>query len=365
AWGVTFDEKKVVADAKNALPVGSPSGRPVRHLGILGLSEASFNKEDVVTSSLTSINLATAGAIYPLDGAETTFETLLRSSKNSMLMNADAFSAMMDPSSLYKDFVPSGNEYTLIARVTGQVKTAYPNGQPKEETTEDAKDKDSNAKQPANNKEKALDKKQVKDAKPKKADNEKLKSVHLVTSEKPINVIIVTDTDILTDRLWVQKSRFFGREIIQPFANNGDLLINMVDNLLGNADLISIRSRGQFARPFDRLNKLEQAAEANYHKKEDQLKKQLSETESKLHELQMKKQGVEKLTLNAEQTEELEKFMQEKLKIRKELREVQHQLGKNIEHLATTLKLINIFAVPVLITLVFFSFRFYRRKLRK
>ena len=54
---------------------------------------------------------------------------------------------------------------------------------------------------------------------------------------------------------------------------------------------------------------------------------------------------------SAEQSAELEKFQAEKLKIRKQLRDVQHQLDQDIETLGARLKLINIFFIPALIFL--------------
>lgn len=409
SWGIAMDDKKVVADAGNALSVGSPSGRPVRHLGILGYSRKNFNKDDVISASLNSVNFATVGAIKPLEGGETTLEPLLSSSANAMLMDAEAFSMLMDPTSLYKDFKPSGEQYTLIGRVTGMVSSAYPDGRPKPMAKEDdgkgknkasqkeqgKNDTDSkgvkNAAKDAAKKDAAKDakagtkeaeagkdagnstangKSDGKEAAGNAAGNKESKTpgdadktgAHLSRSLKPINVIVVADTDVLTDRLWVQKSNFFGQQIVQPFANNGDMLINMVDNLLGNADLISIRSRGRFYRPFERVEELEREAEASFYQKEEELKQRLSETESRLKELQSKKGGEEKLVLSPEQEQELERFIQEKLKIRKELRDVQHQLSKSIESLASVLKLVNIFAVPLLITLLVLGFRLYSRR---
>ena len=357
AWGIEVDSGKVVADADNALSVGSPSGRSVRHLGILGFTENNFSKDDVVTSALRSVNFSTAGAVRKLENGETTVDTLLHSSKNAMLMDAKAFSTMSDPSSLYKDFKPTGEEYSLIARVTGNVKTAYPDGKPA------LKEKDDKADAANPDKEKGEKSKKSSDVEKKVEDKDaKLKPVHLMESTKPINIIVVADTDVLTDRLWVQKANFFGQQIVQPFANNGDMLTNMVDNLLGNADLISIRSRGQFTRPFTKVIELERDAEASFHKKEEELKKQLTDTENKLRSLQSKKEGEEKLILSPEQEKEVDSFVQQKLKIRKDLREVQHQLGKDIESLGSTLKLINILAVPFLITLLVFGFRFTCRR---
>lgn len=358
AWGIEMATNKIVADEEHALSVGSPSGRPVRHLGILGFGEKDFNKHDVVTSSLSSVILSTAGAIKKLEGATTQVESLLHSGKKAMLMDADKFTKMSDPGSLYKDFTPTGEQYTLIARITGDVKTAYPDGYPKEQ----AEQKEEQVAVKDGKTSESEKEAETKESGDKEKQEEKPKAPQLMASTKPVNVIVVTDTDVLTDRLWVQITQFFGQQVVQPFANNGDMLINMVDNLLGNADLISIRSRGQFSRPFDKVNALEQAAEASFRKKEDRLKQELSEAENKLRELQSKKQGEEKLVLNAEQEQEVEKFMQEKLKIRKELRNVQHQLGQDIHNLGTALKLINILAVPLLITLLVLGWRYTCRR---
>ena len=362
SWGVEMDKSKVLADAGYALSVGSPSGRPVRHLGILGFGQESFSREDVITSTLSSVNFATSGAVKKLEEGETSLEVLLRSSNNSMLMDADKFAFLFDPASLYKEFKATGDEYSLAVRVTGKVKTAYPEGRPvvqKPEESSEPADKPETIK--AEEEEEEETNKEGNAAETVKKEEKQLLP-HIGKAAESINVIIVADTDVLTDRLWVQKNNFFGQQIVQPFASNGDLLINMVDNLLGNADLISIRSRGQFSRPFNKVNELERAAEASFYKKEEELKQQLSDTESKLRELQGQKTGEDMMVLSAEQEKEVEKFVQEKLKIRKALRDVQHQLSKSIEQLGTQLKLINILAVPFLITLIALGFRYSRRR---
>ena len=53
---------------------------PVRHLGILGLNEQSFDKKDVVTSGLSNVNVATAGFVSARKGSGVKFEPLLQTS---------------------------------------------------------------------------------------------------------------------------------------------------------------------------------------------------------------------------------------------------------------------------------------------
>ena len=131
AWGVDFDPKQVVGDAERALSVTMREGQgPVRHLAILGLDTSSFNHQDVITAALSSVNLATAGYLKPKKGATVKFEPLLQSSKQAGLIPVDRFTMLFDPSTLRDNFHPTGERYTLAARVTGNVKSAFPNGPP-------------------------------------------------------------------------------------------------------------------------------------------------------------------------------------------------------------------------------------------
>ncbi|MDE1462011.1 GldG family protein [Spartinivicinus poritis] len=408
AWGVTMDSKKVVADSGYALSISQGSGkRPVRHLGILGLKQQAFNTEEVVMAELEQINMATAGAIQSIEGASTKMVPLIQSSTEAMLMDASKFAMMSDPKKLYDDFKPTGERYALVARIQGPVKTAFPDGRPEKK----AESVDENA-APATSTEGVLDNsdetntdavntdviveetgeeetveqtpppvgsEQVKpesaeiidvadEENTATAENDTASPVAAEASEqeepkKPlldpvseskqdINVVVVADTDMLADMLWVSVRTFFGQRIAQPFANNGAFFINAVDNMVGNADLISIRSRGQFSRPFTVVDEIEREAEDKFRVKEQELLQRLNETESKLAELQQQKQGDDKLSLSPEQQKEIEQFQKDKLAVRKELRDVQHKLGQDIEALGETVKLLNIFLLPLLLTVL-------------
>ena len=68
--------------------------------------------------------------------------------------------------------------------------------------------------------------------------------------------------------------------------------------------------------------------------------------------------------LTAEQAKELERFQDERLRIRKQLRGVRRGLDQEIERLGTTLKIINIAAVPVLLSVVTLVVLWARRRRR-
>ncbi|MDA1300378.1 MAG: Gldg family protein, partial [Proteobacteria bacterium] len=243
AWGVTLQQGKVLGDSQAALSVASGNGAPVRHLAIVGMEKENFSSDDVVISELESINLATAGILDVAEDASTTVQPLIRSSEFAMPMDSLQFQFLRDPSDLMQGFSATGEQYVIAARLTGPASSAFPDGLEGGEGTPIAR-----------------------------SDN--------------INVIIFADTDILTDRLWVQVQNFFGQRIASPFANNGDVVINAIENLGGGASLISIRSRGRFTRPFDVVQDLRREAEARYLEKADDLQSRLTETEQKLSELQ-------------------------------------------------------------------------------
>ena len=149
-----------------------------------------------------------------------------------------------------------------------------------------------------------------------------------------------------------------------PNAANGSFVTNALDNLTGSNDLISIRNRGSFSRPFTLVKAIQQEAEQQYRQKEQLLQERLRSTERKIQKLQSDKQDKTALILSPEQQKEIERFRQELLSTRKELRSVQHELQKNIEGLEGTLKFVNIGLMPLVIAVggVFFGLGRARRQ---
>ena len=318
AWGVKLRDGVIVGDAGAALRVSSgESGGSVRHLAILGFDKKDFAANDVITSSLDDVNFSSAGILDTEKDATTKIEPLIQSTQYAMPIPTPEMEFMQNPEELEKGFKPTGERYTIAARITGTASTAFPNGI-------EGHEKD------------------------------------VVKQTDKLNVIVVADTDVLTDRLWVRVQKFFGRQISSPFANNGDFIVNAVDNLLGSSDLISVRSRGRFTRPFEVVQELRRKAQAKYQQSADDLRAQLSDTEEKLNKLQGQKVKNNVLTLSPEQEAAVQKFEAEKLHIRKQLREVKHQLDKDIENLGALLKFLDILFFPLLLTLMLLLFNYIR-----
>ena len=317
AWGVAYDPTKVVADLDLGLEVrSSMQGPPTRHIGILGLRSDDLNKKDVDTATLDSINVATAGFLAPRSGATTKFEPLLMSSSNAAPLPAVRFGPMTDPASLRDGFKPTGTRYAIAARITGPLSSAYPQGAPA-------------------------------DQKPSAGPP----SAHLAKSAGPANIVIVADTDMLMDYMWVQTRELLGQRVQQAFASNGDFVANALDNLGGSSALISIRGRATFSRPFERVEALKRRADDRLRAKVLELQTELQQTESKLTELQSKRNDQASLMLTPEQEQELKRFTAEKAHVRKELRETQRGLDVEINRLDVWLKVLNIAVAPLAVAL--------------
>ncbi|HEY0748592.1 MAG TPA: Gldg family protein [Steroidobacteraceae bacterium] len=334
AWGVDYDPTKVIGDLGLGLEVRTnASSGPVRHIGILGLRHADMEQKDVVTASLESINLATVGSLSARAGAKTSFEPLLFSSTSSEPLPAQRFNGLMDPAVLRDGFKSTGVRHAIAARITGPVDSAYPDGPPA-------------------------------DQKPAAGPP----TSHLAKSTAPANIVVIADTDFLMDYLWVQTRELLGQRVAQPFANNGDFIDNILDNLSGSSALISVRGRASFSRPFERIDALKRQADDRLRAKALELQAQLQQTERNLTELQSKRNDQSSMMLSPEQEAELKSFTAEKTRVRKELRETERGLDVDINRLGSQLKVINIGVPPLLVAIagvIILSMRRRRRTVSK
>ena len=317
-WGVEVDTSKIAADINLAMRVqtqGARGPQESNYLPWMQLGIDNLNREDFSTSELNLIHMGTAGIIERLEDATIEFTPLLQTTTDSMKMERDLIFFQRDPNVMLANFESENNALVLAARISGNVPSAYPDGLPEED------------------------------------EEGETASMDDVIKEGRIDAVLVGDTDILADHFWIRMQNFFGVQIPQSIANNGDFVINTLDNLAGNTDLISLRSRGEFSRPFTVVEEIRRDAEAQFRAQEQELQTRLEETEQKIAQLQQEG-GEGALLLSQEQAAEIEEFRLEQIKTRKELRAVQHELQKNIERLGTLLKFINIGLIPLFIALL-------------
>ena len=321
AWGVELVKDRVVGDRLIATRVNAGTAQRPRvmdYIVWLGLKAGNLNRQDAVTGELQVINAASVGILKPRPGATTTFQPLVTASPGAMEVETDKIKFAPDPAQLLKDYQAGSEVLTMAARITGPVKTAFPDGPPKVE------------------------------GRPPQPDLQP----HVAESQGPINVIVIADTDLLEDRFWVQANDFFGQRVVSPSANNGDLVVNALENLAGGSELMSLRSRGISSRPFELVQDIQRDAERRFRSKERELQDKLKETEKKLSDLQTREQSTGATILSADQQKAITDARREILTLRRELRLVQGDLRKDIDRLETTLRVTNIGLIPILVALI-------------
>jgi len=333
AWGVNFDGKQVAGDIEHARRVqfgGGFNNIVTDYVAWLSLDSGNLDQSDVLSAGIERLNLASVGFLSPAEGATTKFAPVIQTSAEAMVIPTEKISPMPDAVGLLREYKPGGKPLVIAARVSGQAKSAYPDGRPKAEKSDDKDDSSS--------------KSESSDAS--KADAEKEKAEH--RAEGNINVLIIADTDLLSDQFWVDVREFLGQQIAVPHAHNSALVVNALENLSGSDALITLRGRGVVDRPFELVAEIRRDAERRYREKEQALTNKLKELQDQLARLEKVGEG-ETVILTDKEREAIERFRGEMLTVRRELREVKRALREDIDRLDAWLKFANIGAVPLLL----------------
>ena len=324
SWGISLDTSKVVGDPSTAVRVNFSTSRgaqEVEYLPWIQLQGDSLNKEDFTTNQLNSVNFGTAGSLEIKEKIGLNYTILIKATKSSGLLESDSIISATDPSSLTERFVEDELQHILALKVTGEITSAFLTN---ESTIEKFKTE-----------------------------------AALKESSNETTIIVVADTDVLADRFWVRFSNFSGIRMPEAFGNNGDFLVNAVDTLSGNNDLISLRSRGTYTRPFKVVQEIRRKAEGKFREREQELLQKLKTAEENLAGLQSQDANGE-FILTEEQKSEIEAFREEQIQTRKDLRSVQHDLQSSIDKLRSTVTFLNTAMVPLLLSLLV-AFASYRR----
>lgn len=327
-WGVGYDPTRVVGDRASAMYVNTGSGgrqEAAPYIAWIDLdaetiAAADANVGDPVKAGLSSLRFASAGPLEILDGrGPSSREVLLMTSEDSGTFPVSEIQFFPQPEELLASFVPD-NRQPIAIRVYDRAVSAFPDGPPASDPTTAEGE-----------------------------DGPPAPSRHLSESVEDVHVVIVSDADMLADSWWVRFQNFFGSRLASPDAGNGHLVINLLDSLSGSTELMKVRGRQSFEKPFRTIEDLRRQADMAYRAEQRELEARLTETERRLAELQRSREDGSSLILTDEQRQEIERFEDQRLETRKQLRRVRHDLGKEIESLKSRLKFANVLGVPLLI----------------
>jgi ABC-type uncharacterized transport system involved in gliding motility auxiliary subunit len=344
AWGVEMEAGKIATDIGSAMTVaigqqGRPESVPYVAWAQLTRDKKTIAAADPITGQLERLILATPGVLKKKEGASTDVQPLLMTTAKAAEADASLVSFMPDPKKMLADYKPGDKPLWLAVRITGKVKSAFPDGPPK---TDPSQPGDKNA-APAT------------------------PLPHVAESVEPIGVVVVADCDMLADRFWIQESRL-GNVLLgyNEISDNGAMAIGAVENLSGSSELMTLRARGKFSRPFTRIEELELAAEQQYRAKEEELQGKLRTAEQKINELQKQRPDAKdsRLLMTPEQQKEIDGFKATLVQTRKELRDVKFNLNKDTRSLQSRLMAINIGLMPAIIAVFAVGLAAYRASRR-
>jgi ABC-type uncharacterized transport system involved in gliding motility auxiliary subunit len=333
AWGIAFEDKRVVGDLKGAWRVrGSPGDRNqvVDYVAWFNIRDG-LNTNDPATAELTQVTVASSGALSRKEGATVEFTPLLTSSDLSGWVTLEQVKNMPDPGRILAGFKPEGGPKVIAARVRGELASAFTEAPPP----------------PAEAREKVD------------------LPAHLAKTDGAANMVVVADSDILADRFWVRVQDFFGQQEATPFSDNGPFVANLAGTLAGGDALIGLRSRGASLRPFELVENMQRTAETRFRQTEQELTKHLDETQKKLAELRTGRgSGGANAVISEQQRETIDALRRDIGDTRAKLRNVQLELRRDIRTLETELRLFNIVLVPAVLAALAVVLGIARRRRR-
>ena len=338
-WGLEMPENTFAGDRNLALTASIVSDqRPEKIIGFLNLMQSCFNADNVITANLNQIRILFAGVLTKVEpseqqeqSTEIEYTPLITTTNrgNSWSVSSSMELVFPEPSKLMDRFVDGTEPVAMGYLVTGKFKSAFPDGidvtiEPNDpEFPDETQDLD---------------------------DEEKITKhvTGLTQAEEDCAVVVFADVDFITNAL-AYRDFFLGKVAA---GDNSALLLNAIDDLRGSSDLISIRSRGNFRRPFTIVDEIEQQAEAETTEEEARINAEIAGFQSEL----------KSILASAEQGEEevvggsiLQKRKEVELKIhqaKQRLRQVKMKRRERIEHLGNTLRNFNMLIAPAVILLI-------------
>lgn len=337
AWGVKYDQSQVLADVKYGSEILRPGNFSAT---FLTLNEGSMagTKDDIVTNMLNHLNMLTPGGfdITTQDGL--TVDSLVQSSPQSQFVSSfDADPTQAEGAKRIRDsFKASETNFPLVARLRGNFKTAFPDGDPSTPPP----------------------------AEPKEGEKEapKVESTALKESAKPGSVILFADVDFVFDPICIRRQQILGMEAVESLNENLTLLENAIAQSAGDPDMIDVRSRIEIRRPFDRQNDWRREAEDQFKQDLEEYVKKSQETEAELSRLlSSQPENINADLISPEIASKINSLRKERADFNQKVRKLQKEMTREFKRKQNNIKAANIAIVPILVILAGILLAVYRK----
>jgi ABC-type uncharacterized transport system involved in gliding motility auxiliary subunit/ABC-type transport system involved in cytochrome c biogenesis permease component len=309
AWGLDMNLDTVVADTSFASRnMQTGDSMPT----LLMVTQEGINQTDVITAEIDNLVFPFAGAITGQATSGLTETVLVKSSPDAAMV--DTLIAAGNSQQILENFKPSHIEYPLAVRLAGKFKTAFPDGRPSGASNF--------------------------------ADPNQLQ-----TAVRNSEVVLISDSDLLNDHVSVRVQNVMGHRLASPMNGNLNFVQSLVEELAGDDNLISSRSRANMDHPFTRVKTMEANAGKQLQAKVRQLEGEQRAMDQKIKKLQASGEGNQSTILSPDQQQELATCQQSMAGVNHELEQVRQKLRKDTEALEFKTKVINIGAMPLLVAL--------------
>jgi gliding motility-associatede transport system auxiliary component len=336
AWGVEMKTGTIIGDRDLAIMQNQ-----VQHLPYVMFAGAKncFKKDEVITQALEDtarVLMIHAGALSKVAGATTDVFPLIQTTAKGGTRKFGTLEFMkfrQEPSAMWDPGNPmaaddAGKEGFELAkaplaaavRISGKLKSAFPDGLPGDPPEGEDPDKET---------------------------REKVKKEHLAESKEPNNVVLFGDADLLSNDFIVAPSSWFS----SPMSNKA-ILYNTLDYLSGSGDLISIRSRSSARREFTYIMDIRREAAKATADTQREIQDEINKFQTVITNLQ---NAATKKGLGIAKGEALKKEREANLSIirkKRELNDVKRDSTLEEEAVMFWAKFSNTLGLPALVALI-------------
>lgn len=327
-WGVQWDRETVSMDRSLGLDVqvreADGRARTLAYPLWFSVPGSFMSADDLATSNLDlGVNFGSPGALF--FDVESGFEitTLIATSPEGALLDADIAAGSPSPDELLRDYEPSPLPITLAARLEGVISTAFPEGPPASDLVFNPAD-------------------------------------HRDLAEAPGEIIVVADADWLDNGYYVRSDPSLGDYIV---ADNLNLALNLVDSAVGDRALISLRSRTPANRSMTTVDRLRSEAETEYFELQTQLETEIEEAQLRLQTL-TRSGSASALASDAARSGQAEALALRRQisRTRERLREIEREFREDIDALDASLQFWTIGVPPAVVIFAGIAGAIFRRR---
>ena len=333
-WGLEMPPNTFASDLALAVTgAPPPDARKIKIVAILSLNRdyESFNTERAMTAELNKVNMMFPGALKKTAAAAESglqYTPLLMTTDRGNTWKVSSPYELMRPdhAALREKFTEGDQRVVMAYRITGKFKSSFPDGIEVPDESVDEPSADGEEKE------------------------QKTKTLTGLTeaADEDCAVVVFADVDFISD-IVAYRNTFFGITVVD---DNAALMLNTIEDLTGSSNLFSIRSRGNFKRPFTVVNDIELEAEEDTAAEEAKINAQIAGFQQELTDILSKAKGEEGAII---ETRILNKKMEVESTIRdlqKELRQVKMKKVRRIEKLGANLRNLCTLPGPAIILLI-------------